>query len=96
MGKTGGHPELLLVLTAQAGADPVAKRGGGLAAIDRHIKDFPLNATHQLPLCMGILLKVQTAQNPWLEREWLSWTKATGDCPSASRAPLKLRWFQLS
>ena len=64
MGKTGGHPKLLLVFTAQAGTDPLAERGRRLAAIHRHIKDFPLDAAHQLPLGMGILLKVQTAQNP--------------------------------
>ena len=64
MGKAHGYPKLLLVLAAQAGADPLAKGGGRLAAIHRHIKDLALDAAHQLALAMGVLLKVQTAQNP--------------------------------
>ena len=64
MGKAHRHPELLLVLAAQTGANPLAKGGGRLAAIHRHIEDLALDAAHQLPLAMGVLLKVQPAKDP--------------------------------
>ena len=60
--KARRHPQLPLVVRAQALAHPLAKGGGRLAQIDGHIKHFAFDHAHQFAL--GLLqLVVQPTQD---------------------------------
>ena len=66
MTKTRRHPELPVVLLRQLHTNPLAKRGGGLAQINRHIKHGTPHHPHQFAL--GLLNLVMQASQHALGR----------------------------
>ena len=63
MGKARRHPELLVVLGAQARPRPLAEGDRPAADIHRHIEDLPHHKAHQLSLGMGRQLVMQAPQH---------------------------------
>jgi hypothetical protein len=62
MRKAGGHPDLLVVVFAQFHTRPLAKGGGALTDVHRHVKHHAAHHAHQFAL--GLLhLVVQATQH---------------------------------
>ena len=63
MGKTHRHPELLVVVGAQASSHPLAKAGGARTQIHSNIKNLARHASHQFGLGLGCDLQMQPPQD---------------------------------